>query len=405
MRAERDALWRRLTILGALYFVQGLPFGFQATALPVLLRRQGTSLEAIGFAGALALPWMLKLLWAPAVDAFHVPRLGRRRTWILPLQLGLAATCGAASFVDPERGLLVLLGLVFLMNLFAATMDIAVDGLAVDLLDAHELGLGNVAQVDGFKLGMLTTGGLLLMFLSQLGWSGMFAVVCGLVSMVLVLTLLWREPDAPHAAEGPLALAEVWRALVRTARQPGAGWLLIFIATYKIGESAADAMFKPFLVDMHYDEAQIGLYVGTFGTVASLAGSFAGGLAARRLPVLSALAVAAGLRALPMIGQWALAAFGVSDAGVIAVTITEHFFGGALTTTMFAFMMSRVDRRIGATHYTALATVEVLGKTPASLLSGVLARHLGYAGVFGVGAILSIAFLGLIVPLRRAERA
>ena len=113
----------------------------------------------------------------------------------------------------------------------------------------------------------------------------------------------------------------------------------------------------------------------------------------------------AALRALPVAGQWALAAFGPTAAGVIAVTTAEHFFGGALTTAMFAFMMSRVDRRIGATHYTALATVEVLGKAPAGILSGVLARAVGYHGVFAIATLLSVAFLGLLFPVRRAISA
>jgi len=195
----RRPLATRVALLGALYLVQGLPFGFQAIALPVMLRRQGIGLEEIGFAGALAAPWMLKLVWAPAVDAYHVGAIGRRRSWILPLQLGLALSCGAAAFVDPEAQLGMLLGLVLAMNLFAATLDVAVDGLAVDLLDPSELGPGNIAQVVGFKLGMLTTGGLMLAYLATLGWPRFFFVMAGLVVAVLVVTLVWREPEAPAA--------------------------------------------------------------------------------------------------------------------------------------------------------------------------------------------------------------
>lgn len=400
----RRPLATRVALLGALYLVQGLPFGFQAIALPVMLRRQGIGLEEIGFAGALAAPWMLKLVWAPAVDAYHVGAIGRRRSWILPLQLGLALSCGAAAFVDPEAQLGMLLGLVLAMNLFAATLDVAVDGLAVDLLDPSELGPGNIAQVVGFKLGMLTTGGLMLAYLATLGWPRFFFVMAGLVVAVLVVTLVWREPEAP-AAQRSEGIGDVWRAARRAVRLPGAGWVLAFIATYKLGEAAADAMFKPFLVDEGFGDDQIGLWVGTWGTVASLTGSVAGGLLARRLPLLGAVALTAALRALPVAGQWALAAFGPTAAGVIAVTTAEHFFGGALTTAMFAFMMSRVDRRIGATHYTALATVEVLGKAPAGILSGVLARAVGYPGVFAIATLLSVAFLGLLFPVRRAISA
>lgn len=394
----------RLTLLGALYVVQGLPFGFQATALPVLLRRQGTSLEAIGFAGALALPWVLKILWAPLVDTWFSRRIGRRKSWILPCQLGLALSALAAALVDPDQALITLLALVLLMNLFAATMDVAVDGLAVELLSPSELGPGNAAQVVGFKIGMVATGGLLLAAVGTIGWHGLFGVVVLITLVVLAITLAWREGQPEGAHDAPPTIGAVVKALFATMKRPGALWVLLFIGTYKVGEAAADAMFKPFLVDAGYDEAAIGLWVGTYGMVASLAGSLGGGFVARRLGVLGAVGLTASLRIVPTIGLWALATFGTSDAAVLGVTLSEHFFGGALTTAIFAFMMSQVDRSIGGTHYTALATVEVLGKSPASLLSGVLARHLEYAGVFAASAVLSTLFLALLFPLRRALR-
>jgi MFS family permease len=88
---------------------------------------------------------------------------------------------------------------------------------------------------------------------------------------------------------------------------------------------------------------------------------------------------------------------------VVAVTCIEHLFGGALTTALFAYMMSRVDRRIGATHYTLLASVEVWGKLLAAWASGVIAQVTSYPFVFGAATVLSILFLGLLVPLSKAQ--
>ena len=184
---------RKLGILWALYFVQGLPFGFQATALPVYLREAGLSLTAIGFATALSLPWMLKAFWAPLVDRYGSKKFGRRRSWILPLELVLAALCIMAAFLDPHSGLKSLLALVFLMNLAAATMDIAVDGLAIDLLSLKELGKGNIAQVVGYKIGMLTGGGLLVWASGKIGWQGLFLSMAGLIFLVAIVTTGYRE--------------------------------------------------------------------------------------------------------------------------------------------------------------------------------------------------------------------
>jgi MFS family permease len=127
------------------------------------------------------------------------------------------------------------------------------------------------------------------------------------------------------------------------------------------------------------------------------------------VPLLRAVGIAAVLRVLPVGAQWWLALVHPTPPRIVAVTCVEHFFAGALTTAMFAYMMSRVDRRVGATHYTLLATVEVWGKLPAATLSGFVASHTSYAFVFALGTLLSAAFLVLLLPLARrapeAERA
>lgn len=408
-----------LLALAALYLAQGLPFGFQAHGLPSYLRASGVDLPAIGLARALALPWMLKALWAPVVDRYGWDRLGRRRSWILPLQVALALACAAAAATPPARGLAPLLGLVLLMNLCAATQDIAVDGLAIDLLRRGQLGAANAAQVVGYKAGMLIGGGLLVWASAWIGWGGMFGVMGGLVLLGLGAALWIREPpreargaredEDPAAAEEARARSSVAAVLALTwgaLRAPGAGWLLLFVGTYKLGESMVDAMFTPFLIDAGFTPADLGRIVGTWGMAASIAGSLAGGWLAHRLSLLGAVGMAALLRAGALGAQCYLAVAGSPSAGaVLGVTLAEHLFGGALTTAMFAFMMSRVRRSVGATHYTLLASVEAAGKSPGALASGVLAKHLGYAGLFALGTALSLGFLLLLLPLRRAGAA
>lgn len=394
-------------LLSALYFVQGLPYGFQTTALPVYLLTQGKTEMVVSSLGLLAAPWSAKALWAPLVDRHGSERIGRRKSWILPMQVGLAATCAAAAFVPVGGALSLLLGLVFLMNLFAATQDIAVDGFAVDLLEPHELGWGNTAQVVGYKLGMLTGGGLLVWASDVIGWRGLFLAMALLSLGVFGVVALAREPrrvvdtDAPEGEQ--LSWSVLKERLLAALRLPGTGWLLLFIGTYKLGETLVDVLFKLFLVRAHFEAWQIGLWVGTWGLVASLLGSFVGGWLASRMPILGAVALASCLRVFPLCGEWWLATYGPTAPGVITVTMAEHFFGGILTTTMFAFMMSRVDKRIGATHYTLLASVEVLGKTPGGPLGGFLLTrlHWSYAQLFLLGTVLSVAFIGLLLPVRR----
>ncbi len=399
-------LVRKLAILWSLYFVQGLPFGFQATALPVYLRDAGVSLTGIGLATALSLPWMLKVFWAPLVDRFGSARFGRRRSWILPLQLALAVLCAAAAVVGPAEGLTWLLVLVLLMNFCAATMDIAVDGLAVDLLELPELGKGNIAQVVGYKIGMLTGGGLLVWASGWIGWEGLFYSMAALVTATALVTVGYREryhadPEHPSSPLVHPTIREVLELLKRSLSERGTVWLLIFIGTYKLGENMADTMFKPFLVDAGFVREQIGLWVGTWGMLFSIAGSFAGGLLASRVPLLRAVGITAALRAVPVAGEWWLSVVEPTAGKVVAVTCVEHLFGGALTTAMFAYMMSRVDRRIGASHYTLLAAVEVWGKVPAAWVSGAITDATSYPFLFGLATVLSVVYLLLLSPLSR----
>jgi MFS family permease len=392
-------------VLSVLYVVQGLPFGFQASALGLYLRSEGISLTAVGLAGALAAPWLLKALWSPLVDRYGSARFGRRRTWIVPMQVLLAGACFAAALVPPGEGrpLLPLLVLVLLMNLFAATMDIAVDGLAVDLLRDDDgavqrsLALGNTIQVVGFKAGMLVGGGLLMWASQWIGWSGHFVAMGSLVLVALGAMLAVREPPRRPSQQAPSSISAIVATLLGTVRAPGALLVLVLVATYKTGESVIDPMFSMFLVDAGYARETLGLWLGGYGMFASVAGSVIGGLVATRVSLLRALLFVGLLRSIPLALELALAIVGEpGPVAVIGVSLAEHFAGGMLTTVMFAFMMWRVDPRVGASHFTLLAAVEVLGKMPTSLASGWLADTIGYVGTFGVGVSLSLGWLGLV---------
>jgi MFS family permease len=122
---------------------------------------------------------------------------------------------------------------------------------------------------------------------------------------------------------------------------------------------------------------------------------------AMRYRLLPLLFFAGTIRLVPELGQLGLA-MGLIEVGpssVIAITLAEHLAGGVLTTVMFASMMGWVDRRIGATHFTLLASVEVWGKSVAAFVSGIIAEHLGYSGAFAIGITVGVVFLVLVTRL------
>jgi len=392
-------------MLSLLYFAQGLPFGFQATALPLLLRSRGVSLQAIGFTGLLAAPWLAKALWAPWVDRYAHAGFGRRKSWIVPMQAALCVCAWAAAYVE-QPGLLF--ALIFAMNLFAATQDIAVDALAVSWLEPHELGTGNAVQVVGYKLGMLTGGGLLVWASARIGFHGLFQAMAALMFVVMLCALSLREPAGSTSdAELPLSLREVFRQLRAALGRSSALPLIAVVLTYKTGETLADSMWKPMLFDRGFPASSIGLWAGTYGMLASLIGSASAGALVRSWSLSRALALTAALRTVGVAAEWWISVHaGPSPAAVIGVTCVEHVVGGAITTVMFSLMMRHTQREIGGTHYTVLASLEVWGKLPLGALSGFIAQRFGYPSLFAIGTALCAAFAGFVWWLRdRVEPA
>lgn len=393
-----------------------MPYGFQTKALPIYLTDHHATMTQVSFAGALSLPWLLKPLWGPLVD-----RYGTRRRWIAGLQVPLALTqLGAALTMDaiPLAGLF---GLLLLMNLLASTQDVAVDGLAVDLLEGASLGTGNAAQVVGFKVGMLFAGGALVVLTPTWGWAGAFAVMAAATTLGLVA--LWPGwtadgPSGERRADGIApGFGAIGTAILATVRSRAGLALLVFIATYKLGESMSDVMWKPFLQrSLKLGGTTVATWDSTWGMAFSIAGSLGGGLLASRLGPLRAVTWCLTGRLLPAI-LVALSGYllvgtgtgpvwsGGESAGVtawlIGVTCAEELTGGALTTATFALMMSTVDRQIGATHFTALAAVEVAGKAPGGLLAGPLVDRAGFGATFVTALGLATIAFASLAHLRR----
>lgn len=394
MQSNRPPFRQRLFTLFFLYTVQGLPYGFFITVLPLFLREAGWSRTVIGLASLLGMPWFLKPLWAPLVDRFSIPGFGRRKSWILPCMAVLLVLFLLVGGQEPHTGqsVLPLFLIVFAIILMTATQDIAVDGLAVDVLSPGERGPGNAAQVVGFKAGMLITGGILLALSGKVGWNG---ICWGMVLVtVLVLIPVLRYPEKGSSrqdAERPEDIKEILRSLVTFFLRPGFPLALLLIGTYKMGEAGVDAMYKLFLLDAGLSKPEIGILCGGWGLGFSLAGSLFGGWIGQRSGRLTSLFWVGIFRALPLAAIAVLPFLKTSPSlGLLyPVTLAEHFAGGMITPLMFAFMMDLCDRKMGATHYTALAAVELVGKMSVSTASGFLADRIGYGGLFCLGAGIS----------------
>lgn len=386
----------KLALLGSLYLAQGLPFGFFGNALPALMRSRGIELSQISLTYLLAAPWALKFLWAPYVDRHGSDRIGRRKTWILPLQLASVALSLALAYIDPAWGLGAMMVALFLSNLTAATQDIATDGLAVEMLEPAERGHGNGVQVAAYRVGMILGGGALLIVFDRLGWKITFVAMAGMLALSTIPILFHRErsPSPPVPESPPVAKEPSW---IEVAFRPRMGTWLLVLAVYKFGESLGYGMVKPLLIDRGLTLSEIGWIIGTVGFLAGLLGAVAGGFAAGRLGRGRALYAAGALQILG-IAAYILPASSIGGLPMIAgVSAVEHFASGVATVSLFTVMMDTCTEGAAATEYTLQASVVVIATGSAAALSGFVAKHLGYVGHFSLSAAVSALGLAFTI--------
>lgn len=232
----------KLVFLGLLYFVQGIPYGLQSSLLPVYLRGAGHSLTRIGFAKILYFPWVLKVLWAPLVD-----RVSTKQRWLVATVSGLALTCLCSAALAPETHIWGVAATLLAMNFLASVQDIAVDGAAVGLLKGRgELGLGNTAQVVGYKAGSVFAGGGLLAVIDVAGWSWMFMLLTFVYAGVALFVWggpllddenLWSQQVESSGRGGQAVEAlKPWKAWRNLLAVPGTPWTVLYVLTYKLGK-------------------------------------------------------------------------------------------------------------------------------------------------------------------------
>jgi predicted MFS family arabinose efflux permease len=373
-------LW---AVLAGLYLSQGLPYGFFGQLVPVLLRTRGESLALVGAANLLALPWALKFAWAPLLD-----RLPRRRA-ILTLNLASVLALAALAAVG-EVPLLPLAGAVVLVNLLAATQDIATDGLAVATLRPEHRGVGNGIQVGGYRLGMILGSGPLIALFDTSGAAEAFAALAVALAVATLPVGTVPEPAAsPERAPFSAAMLHIW-----FARPGGWGWLAL-LAVYKAGDALGTGVLKGFLVDRGYSLTDIGWLAGVVGSTAGMAGALAGGVLVPLLGLRISLAAFAALQA----GTLLVYAGTTVGVPVPVAVVCEHLCSGMATAALFTAMMGACRSDRPATDYTVQASVVVIFQGVGSALSGVSAQFLGYGAHFALAAAL--AALAVPVVLRR----
>jgi len=380
-------------------FSCGLPLLLTISVLQAWMKEEGVDLAVIGMMALVGLPYTVKFLWAPLLDRYTLPFLGRRRGWLLIAQLALALAIAGLGFTNPANNPWMVAFSAFLVTFFSASQDIVVDAYRREDLTDQELGLGSSLYINGYRIGMLLASGGGLIMADYMSFSTVYLIMAlGMIPGILA-TLLAPEPDTPAGIPRSLKDA-VFNPLVEYFSRNGALWILAFILLYKIGDTMASAMTTPFYLDIGFTKTQIGAVVKLFGFWATIAGSLIGGICMLGLGIYRSLWVFGILQALSTAGFALLAQIGPSLSCLAGVIAFENLSSGMGTAAYAAFMASITNKRFTATQYALLSSLMGVPRVLASAPTGLLAKNFGWQGFFICCTV--IALPGMILLLKIA---
>ncbi|NEO98568.1 MAG: MFS transporter [Symploca sp. SIO2E9] len=384
---------KKLGLLASLYIAQFLPVAFFGQTLPVFLRQQGVSLEAIGLTSFLSLPWTLKVLWSPIVDRYGWTKLGHYKSWILAMQSLLVVTLIFCATLDIQThfGLLAV-GMLFAISL-AATQDIATDALAIELLTPSERGLGNSIQGAGSYLGGILGGGGLLLLLDYWGWTGSLLTMALSVLLLLIPVVFHRENLASYKYDQKLS----WTVFVKFFSRSGMGRWVLVLLLYMMGATIGSTMFRPLLVDIGLSLAQIGLMNGIVAYSAGLVGAIVGGFLIKPLGRKKALIVLGFLMAIA-IAAFALPTVGLTSLPVLYLVSMGFQFTYSMTLIpMYTIMMDNSRLGTAGFDYTLQISLVFVGSLIAGGISGFIAEAVSYQGAFAISVLLTLVSVAVVI--------
>jgi len=452
---------RRIAAMLLLGFASGLPLALSAGSLQAWLTVEDVDIKTIGFFALAGLPYTFKFVWAPLLDRFEPPALGRRRGWLVATQLALAGACFAMASLDPRTAIEAVGICAVAIAFLSASQDIVFDAYRADLLDERERGAGAAVSVLGYRLAMLVSGGLALILADQwLGWPNTYRLMAlvfvamalvsvrsprlgggaathgsgwrellGFVAMVAaglavyfgLRALPWGALDEDRFGRLALQTFAMLAALavaLRTARLAGfpsfvEPWdaffardraiaLLALIVLYKVGDAFAGSLSTTFLLrGVGFTQTEVGAVNKVLGLGATIVGALAGGAWLAKRPLWGALMAFGVLQAVSNLGYWMLAVVPKNYLLMAAAIGVENLCGGLGTAAFVAFLMALTDRRFSAAQYALLSALSAVGRVYVGPAAGVMVEAFGWPTFFMWTVVAAMPGLLLLGWLRR----
>ncbi len=395
---------RRVAPLLALGFASGLPLALTGGTLQAWATVEQVSLQQIGFLTLVGTAYTLKFLWAPLVDRYAPPWLGRRRGWMVLMQVLLALGILAMGWLSPGQNLLPLALIAVFVAFCSATQDIAFDAYRSDVLHKDERGAGAALSVLGYRLAMLVSGGLALILADQwLGWGATYMLMGGLMLLAALASFWAPEPEVP--AQTPRSLTQaVIEPFNEFFSRPEAVTVLVLIVLYKLGDAFAGALSTTFLIRAAgYTATEVGTVNKLLGLAATIVGALAGGALMAWLGLYRSLLLFGVLQAISNLGFW-LISVGPHSIWLMAAGVgIENLCGGMGTAAFVALLMGLCNQQFSATQFALLSALSAVGRTYlAGPLTPPLVQYAGWPTFFLLTVLIALPGL-LLLHWRRKD--
>lgn len=391
---------RRVAVMLLLGFSSGLPLALTAGTLQAWLTIEKVDITTIGIFTLVGTPYTWKFLWAPFMDRFVPPFLGRRRGWIIATQLLLLVGIAAMGNVSPAQAPWTMALLAILVAFTSASQDVVIDAYRTDVLRENERGAGAAVSVLGYRIAMLISGALALILSDQIGWHNTYMVMAVLMGLSMIPTLWGPEPEVrvkpPHSLND--AVLEPLREFFS---RRGALLLLLLIVLYKLGDAFAGSLTTAFLLrGPGFTPTEVGTINKGMGLIATIIGVLFGGGLMARLGLFRSLMVFGILQGVSNLSFMWLAASGKSYAIMVTAIALENVTGGMGTAAFVALLMSLCDHRYTATQYALLSALSAVGRVYVGPASGFLVAQVGWVEFFFLTFLFSLPGLFLLYWMR-----
>ncbi len=408
--AAKPTLWqalgdKRMTAVLLMSFASGLPYNLTGFTTQAWLASEGLDIRTIGIFSLVGLPYIFKFLWAPLLDRYLPPILGRRRGWILIYQACLTVTIGVMGFCSPTREIYLLGALALLVAFLSASQDIVIDAYRVDTIPVSERGLAAAAQSFGYRTAAMLAGAVLVLIAAHMGWRLAFLIVACLMAATIAGTLWAPEPEVP--GQPPRTLADaVWLPLRALFSQKGAWGFVALVLLYKVGDAFALSLYSAFMIKgmgFSLDELSIAGKMNMF--VSSLIGVTFGGWVYMRWGTFKSMLIFGIAQASTNLLYVWLALAGKKVWLLVLATSLDTGVGGMGLAAFVAFLVSLCSANYSATQYALLSALAGVPSKVMGYVASIVVSKIGWAHFFVVTFLTAIPGITLLVILRRPLNA